>query len=224
MRVIEDAAQSFGSRWHGKSIGSFGDFISFSFHANKNITTGEGGALVLPADIDPALCERLRLQGFQRFADGGMDVDVLGGKFNLTDIAAAIGLGQLQHLDEFTERRRHLARLYFAKLDAALGLGLPLADFANSNWHMFQVLLPQGVHRGNFIAAMKARGIGIGVHYPALHLFTLYRKLGFKDGDFPHAERVGRETITLPLFPAMADADVGRVCMAIAEVINQNQK
>ena len=219
LRVIEDAAQSFGASWHGKPIGAFGDFVSFSFHANKNLTTGEGGALVLPADIAPALCERHRLQGFQRFSDGGIDVDVLGGKFNLTDIAAAIGLGQLPHLAEFTERRRHLARLYFAMLDPALSLGLPLADFDNSNWHMFQVLLPERVDRGSFIAAMKGHGIGIGVHYPALHLFTLYRKLGFKEGDFPHAEDVGRRTVTLPLFPGMADEDVNRVCSTMSEIL-----
>ena len=221
LRVIEDAAQSFGASWNGKPIGSsFGnsrDFVSFSFHANKNLTTGEGGALVLPADIDLALCERLRLQGVKRFADGGMDVDVLGGKFNLTDIAATIGLGQLKHLKEFTERRRQLAKRYFAQLDASLGLDLPPADFTNSNWHMFQPLLPRGTDRGRFIAAMKDKGIGTGVHYPALHLFSLYRPFGFKLGDFPHAEDAGARTVTLPLFPAMQDADVDRVCTAIAK-------
>lgn len=224
LRVVEDAAQSFGASWQGKPIGSFGDFVSFSFHANKNLTTSEGGALVLPADVDIRLCDRLRLQGVQRFADGGMDVDVLGGKFNLTDIAAAIGLGQLKHLADFTERRRQLARLYFEKLDPALNLGMPMADFRNCNWHMFQVMLPATVNRGDFIAAMKDRGIGVGVHYPALHLFSLYRRLGFKEGDFPHAERAGRETITLPLFPSMQDADVDRVCGTIAEVIKSNNK
>lgn len=225
VRVIEDAAQSFGASWNGKPIGtSFGkgkDFVSFSFHANKNLTTSEGGALVLPDDIDPALCERMRLQGVKRFADGTMDVDVLGGKFNMTDIAAAIGLGQLKHLDEFTARRRALARRYFDRLNAISGLTLtlPPADFDNSNWHMFQPLLPQGVDRSAFIAAMKERGIGVGVHYPALHLFSLYRKMGFKPGDFPHAERIGASTVTLPLFPAMQDADVDRVCEAISETL-----
>lgn len=216
VRVIEDAAQSFGAAWHGKPIGTTGDFVSFSFHANKNMTTGEGGALVLPADVDPALCERLRLQGVQRFANGGMDVDVLGGKFNMTDIAAAIGLGQLPRLAEFTERRRHLARLYFERIDPGLGLELPPADFSNPNWHMFQPLLPRGTDRGAFIADMKERGIGIGVHYPALHLFSLYRQFGFKEGEFPVAEDIGRRTVTLPLFPAMADTDVDRVCDALA--------
>jgi len=106
LRVIEDAAQSFGASWKGRRIGSSfaeqRDFVSFSFHANKNMTTSEGGALVLPADVDTGLCERLRLQGVRRFPDGGMDVDVLGGKFNLTDIAATIGLGQMKHLEAFT--------------------------------------------------------------------------------------------------------------------------
>ena len=226
LRVIEDAAQSFGASWSGRRIGtSFGgmrDFVSFSFHANKNLTTGEGGALVLPADIDTGLCERLRLQGVRRFPDGGMDVDVLGGKFNMTDIAATIGLGQMKQLETFTARRRELARRYFAAIDPALGLGLPVADFSNSNWHMFQVLLPAAANRGKFIAAMKEEGIGIGVHYPALHLFSLYRAMGFNDGDFPHAEDIGRRIVTLPLFPAMQDSDVDRVCGALAEVLAAN--
>jgi dTDP-4-amino-4,6-dideoxygalactose transaminase len=151
-----------------------------------------------------------------------MDVDVLGGKFNLTDIAAAIGLGQLPRLEEFTARRRALARLYFERLDAfaaRIGLDLPPRDFANANWHMFQPLLPPGTDRGAFIAAMKEKGIGVGVHYPALHLFSLYRQRGFKAGDFPHAENVGARTATLPLFPAMADADVDRVCDALRDIL-----
>jgi hypothetical protein len=222
LRVIEDAAQSLGASWRGKPIGATGDFVSFSFHANKNLTTSEGGALVLPADIDSGLCERLRLQGVQRFPDGGMDVDVLGGKFNMTDIAATIGLGQMKQLAGFTARRRELARRYFAAIDPALGLGMPLADFENSNWHMFQVLLPAGADRGRVIAAMKDRGIGVGVHYPPLHLFSLYRKLGFKEGDFPIAERIGATTLTLPLFPSMQDSDVGRVCAALADSLASN--
>ena len=224
LRVVEDAAQSFGASWNGRPIGSFGDFVSFSFHANNNLTTSEGGALVLPADIDPKLCERLRLQGVQRFADGGMEVDVLGGKWNLTDIAAAIGLGQLPYLAEFTERRRHLARRYFDLIDRGLDLELPPADFESCNWHMFQPLLPEGVERGAFIAAMKEQAIGVGVHYPALHLFGLYRKLGWQEGDFPHAERIGRRTVTLPLFPAMADADVDRVCQALPIALTKSRR
>jgi dTDP-4-amino-4,6-dideoxygalactose transaminase len=86
---------------------------------------------------------------------------------------------------------------------------------------MFQVLLPENIQRGAFIARMHERGFGVGVHYPAMHLFTLFRRQGYKDGDFPHAERVGRGLVTLPLFPAMQDEDVARVCAAVAAVIHQ---
>lgn len=226
LRVIEDAAQSFGANWKGRTIGSFGDFVSFSFHANKNLTTGEGGALVLPdAGLAP-LAEQLRLQGVVRHPDGEMGVDVLGGKSNLTDIAAAIGLGQLKHLDEFTAKRRELARAYFDCIDPALGVSLPVPDFEQSNWHMFQVLLPLdrlNITRGEFIARMKARDIGVGVHYPAMHLFKLYRDLGYKEGDFPQAEKVGRSIVTLPLFPAMGRADVERVGHALSEILSETR-
>ncbi|GBL46200.1 UDP-4-amino-4-deoxy-L-arabinose--oxoglutarate aminotransferase [Sulfuriferula multivorans] len=224
LRIIEDAAQSFGATWKGRAIGSFGDLVAFSFHANKNITTGEGGCLVLPDASLTGLCEKLRLQGVVRQPDGSMEVDVAGGKFNLTDIAAAIGLGQLRHLDAFTARRRELARHYFDHFDRNFGCELPPANFTDSNWHMFQIVLPlerMSIARGEFIARMKARDIGIGVHYPPIHLFQLYRELGFSAGQFPHAERVGAGIATLPLFPAMTEADVERVCAACAEVLNE---
>jgi dTDP-4-amino-4,6-dideoxygalactose transaminase len=219
LRVVEDAAQSFGASWNGQALGGFGDFVAFSFHANKNVTTGEGGALALP---DPALagaCEKLRLQGVTRSGEDGMEVDVLGGKWNLTDIAARIGLGQLARLEEFTARRRALARLYFERWDRALGCELPVADFENSNWHMFQVVLPPAASRARFIARLRELGVAAGVHYPAMHLFALYRALGWREGQFPHAERIGRSIVTLPLFPAMADGDVERVCAAARQAL-----
>lgn len=219
LRIVEDAAQAFGASWRRQPIGSFGDFVSFSFHANKNITTTEGGALVLPADVDVTLCERYRLQGVSRSGVDGMDVDVMGGKFNMTDVAARIGLGQLQHLDAFTQRRRDLAQHYFDRFDVELGCELPVMDFENSNWHMFQIVLPRDVMRADFMTAMKERGIGTGVHYPVIHLFTLYRKRGFREGMFPQAERIGAGILTLPLFPAMTQGDVERVCEAVSDSI-----
>jgi dTDP-4-amino-4,6-dideoxygalactose transaminase len=212
LRVIEDAAQSFGASWRGRRLGTFGDLVAFSFHANKNMTTAEGGALVLPdAGLVP-LCEKLRLQGVERSGEDGMEVDVLGGKWNLTDVAARIGLGQLEQLEQFIERRRALARRYFQRWDVNLGCELPPQDFEQSNWHMFQVVLPERHDRARFIARMRELGVGVGVHYPAMHLFKLYRRLGWREGQFPHAERLGRGIATLPLFPAMSDADVDRVC------------
>jgi dTDP-4-amino-4,6-dideoxygalactose transaminase len=219
LRVVEDAAQSFGANWRGRTLGSFGDFVSFSFHANKNITTSEGGALVLPDESLVARCEQLRLQGVIRSGEDGMDVELAGGKFNLTDVAARIGLGQLPQLERFTQRRRELARRYFQRWDRALGCELPPEDFAQSNWHMFQVVLPERFERASFIARMREQGIGVGVHYPAMHLFKLYRNLGWRAGQFPHAERIGRGIASLPLFPAMAEGDVERVCEAATKVL-----
>ena len=221
LRVIEDAAQSMGANWAGRMIGASGDLISISFHANKNVTTAEGGCLVLNDEAEAQRCELWRLQGVERRGEGwdGMDVTLAGGKHNLTDIAACIGLGQLPHLGEFTARRRELARRYFARFDRALGCELPLEDYTQCNWHMFQVLLPKNVERGAFIAAMHAAGIGVGVHYPAIHLFSLFRKLGYGPGDFPHAERIGRSTVSLPMFPAMRDGDVDRVIAALGPAL-----
>jgi dTDP-4-amino-4,6-dideoxygalactose transaminase len=219
LRVVEDACQAFGSSWKGVPVGARGDLVAFSFHANKNITSAEGGAIALPGEGDVAPTEKLRLMGVTRFGDDGMDVDVVGGKFNLTDVAARIGLGQLRRLGEFTEKRRALARHYFECFDRSLGCELPPADFENSNWHMFQAVLPGRIARGAFIAKMRELGIGIGVHYPAIHLFSLYRSLGWREGQYPLAERIGKGIATLPLFPAMTNADVERVCEAAKRVL-----
>lgn len=232
LRVVEDAAQSFGSNWRGRRIGSGGDFVSFSFHPNKNVTTIEGGALVLNDEREAKLAEQYRLQGVVRSGMDGMEVEVVGGKFNLTDVAARVGLGQLPRLEAFNARRRELARAYFAAFDAARaeaawGLGLPPRDFAQTNWHMFQVVLPEErltIARAGVMTKLHEAGIGTGVHYPAIHRFKVYRALGWKDGDLPVAERVCRNILTLPLFPTMAEADVTRVVDALMAVLAANQK
>ena len=227
LRVVEDAAQAMGSRFNGQPIGAQGDLVSVSFHANKNITTIEGGCLVVNDEREALLAEQYRLQGVVRSGFDGMEVEVAGGKFNLTDVAARVGLGQLPHLEQFNARRRELARRYFAELRtrgaASIGLGLPVEDYVNSNWHMFQVVLPEErlhVSRAQVMEQLLAAGIGSGVHYPAMHLFALYRRLGFRPGDFPVAEYTGRNILTLPLFPAMQDADVARVAEALMRILS----
>jgi dTDP-4-amino-4,6-dideoxygalactose transaminase len=226
LRVVEDAAQSLGSNWRGRRIGTFGDFVSISFHPNKNITTIEGGCLVMNDEREAKLAEQYRLQGVVRTGRDGMEVEVVGGKFNLTDVAARVGLGQLPQLDAFNARRRELARAYFERLDTpalrACGLELPPADFAQSNWHMFQVVLPlerMTITRAETMERLHAAGIGTGVHYPAIHLFAVYRRLGWNEGDFPIAERVGRSILSLPLFPTMTRDDVARVAGALTALL-----
>lgn len=231
LRVIEDAAQAIDSRWRGQRIGAFGDLVSFSFQANKNITTIEGGCLVMNTPEEAVRAERLRLQGVIRTGMDGMDVEEPGGKFNLTDVNAAVGLAQLERLDAITARRAELADTYFrCAADSglqAMGIELPPAldtQAATTNWHMFQVVLPTERMQGGpaqarqkLMEAMRERGIGTGVHYPPVHLFTYYRSLGWREGMLPHAERIGRGIVTLPLFPAMQASDVERVCAILSE-------
>jgi dTDP-4-amino-4,6-dideoxygalactose transaminase len=227
LRVIEDAAQAIGSRWNGQGIGSFGDLVSFSFQANKNVTCAEGGCLVLNTPAEAERAERLRLQGVVRSGLDGMEVAEPGGKFNLTDINAAIGLGQLAQLPQITARRAALAQAYGEAAAAtglqAMGIELPpplQTQGAITNWHMFQVVLPADRLKGGRAGVMQALrdvGIGTGVHYPAMHLFSLYRGLGWREGMLPHAERIGSGILTLPLFPAMQDGDPARVCAALAQ-------
>jgi dTDP-4-amino-4,6-dideoxygalactose transaminase len=223
LRVIEDAAQAIGSTWKGKPIGSFGDFVSFSFQANKNITTSEGGCLVLNNEAEATLAEKFRLQGVTRSGWDGIDVDVLGGKYNMTDIAAAIGLGQFSKLNDITAQRRKLAKHYFKTLgkdfEMQTGTRLPPEDSTNTNWHLFQIVLPERITRPEFMEKMKAHNIGIGFHYAPIHLFKLYRARGFKEGMFPVAERVGKQIVSLPMFYAMNEADVERTCTAMVEVL-----
>ena len=226
LRVVEDAAQSYGATWQGQRIGALGDFVSFSFHPNKNVTTIEGGALVMTTEAEARLAEQYRLQGVVRAGMDGMEVELVGGKFNLTDVAARVGLGQLPRIAEFNGQRRELARVYFELFGRpaarALGLQLPVADFAQTNWHMFQVVLPVGpraLKRAEVMAQMHAAGIGTGVHYPAIHLFAVYRRLGWKDGDFPVAEATCRSILTLPLFPTMTCAEAARVVDTLTAIL-----
>ena len=235
LRVIEDAAQAFGSQWHGKKIGSFGDLVSFSFQANKNLTTVEGGCLVLNTDTEAKLAEKLRLQGITRLGIDGMDVDVLGGKDNLTDVNAAIGLQQLKQLPTYQARRAVLAHQYFDAIRAELKsaglesikLELPVENFTDSNWHMFQVLLPLeqlNCDRAQVMTELKDLGIGTGVHYPTITGFTLYKNQGYKTSDAPIAERIGRSILTLPLFPGMADEDIGRIAGGLVGILKKHYK
>ena len=235
LRVIEDAAQAFGSQWKANKIGSFGDLVSFSFQANKNLTTVEGGCLVLNNIDEAKLAEKFRLQGLTRHGMESMDVDVLGGKDNLTDVNAVIGLQQLKQLPSYQTRRSALARQYFDairnELKSAglehLKLELPVENFTESNWHMFQVVLPLdqlNCDRAQVMTELKDLGIGTGVHYPAITGFTLYKEQGYKTSDTPIAERIGRSILTLPLFPGMADEDIGRIAGGLVRTLKNHCK
>lgn len=230
VRVIEDAALAIGSFAGGRPVGATGDLVAFSFHPNKNLTTIEGGALVVNDAEEAARAERLRFHGIRRLPDGTRDIDVAGGKYNLSDVAARLGLAQLPHLASWCAARERLAGLYFEAFagDELFGPDqLPLRDNPGHSWNMFTVLLPLGrmaLGRKAFMDAMHAEGIGVGLSYEAVHLTTLFRGRGWREGQFPVAERIGRETVTLPLFPEMTESDVARVAEATRRIVRGKAK
>jgi hypothetical protein len=190
------------------------------------MTTIEGGALVVRDQAEAKLAEKLRFHGIVRLADGTRDVDSAAGKFNMSDVSARIGLSQLAQLERCNARRRELAAHYFCCLrdgPCLLPATVPPEEGHVHSWNMFCILLPlerMSITRQQFMDAMHRRGIGTGISYEALHLTTLGRRLGYREGLFPNAERIARETLTLPLFPQMNESDVERVCGAVAEILD----
>ena len=224
LRVIEDAALVMGSQWRNRNVGAQGDLVTFSFHPNKNITTIEGGALVVNDPAEAKRVDALRFHGIEYLPDKTRDVAFPGGKFNMPDVNARIGVAQLVRLPEFLATRRVLAERYFERFDTDPACVLPprpRADDAQS-WNMFSVLLPlskMSITRKAFREALDARGIGTGVSYEALHLSTLGRRYGYKEGDLPATERIAACSGSVTVSAAMSVGDVDRVCDAVRSVI-----
>lgn len=222
LRVIEDAALVQGSAWRGRPIGSFGDIATFSFHPNKNMTTIEGGAIVVADEATARRIEVLRFHGIERLPDDTRDVAVASGKYNMSDVSAAIGLAQLAQLPGFLAQRRALAEHYFEVFPNIDDAVLPPRGVTEQSWNMFYVLLPYerlGTTRQAFRAALRERGIATGLSYEPSHLTSLGLSLGYRRGQFPNAERIGDETVTLPLHCGMGIPEVERVCAAIREIL-----
>lgn len=225
LRVIEDAAHAIGTEYRGKRIGSFGDTQVFSFHPNKNMTTGEGGCVTTH---DAELAKKvglLRFHGIDREAwnrygkSGTQDYEIVlpGFKYNMMDIQAALGLHQLNDLESFIARRIELAERYQEILMDWPELTLPgTPDFSHRHaWHLYTPLINEAealMNRDEFMLKMKEKNIGTGLHYRAVHLYPYYREqFGFSEGDFPNAEAAGNRIVSLPLFPTMTDAQQDRV-------------
>ncbi len=229
LRVIEDAALVIGSRWNGRPIGALGDLVTFSFHPNKNLTTIEGGAIVCSDAAEARRIDVLRFHGIERLPDGTRDVAFPGGKFNLPDVNARIGVAQLALLPQFLAHRRQLVERYFERFATEPACMLPPRPERDDgqSWNMFCILLPLAdmqLSRKAFRDALAARGIATGVSYEALHLSTLGRRYGYRPGDLPNTERIAQATVTLPLHAGMTLADVDRVCAACAEVLAEQRK
>ncbi len=235
LRVIEDAAHAIGTEYKGKRIGAFGDTQVFSFHPNKNMTTGEGGCVVTRDDELAEKVALLRFHGMDREAwnrfgkSGSQHYEIItpGLKYNMMDIQAALGLHQLPALDGFIKRRTELALRYqkiFADWPQWTRPGTPA--FAHRHaWHLYTPLInpaAAGMDRDAFMQGMKERNIGTGLHYRAVHLYPYYREhYGFKPGDFPNAESIGDRIVSLPLFPGLSDADQDRAIAAMADLFGR---
>ncbi len=229
--IVEDAAHALGTRFNGRHIGSEGTAI-YSFHAIKNLTTGEGGMLVTS---DKDLADQIRLGKFHGIGMDAFDrqnrgrspqAEVLqpGFKYNLTDICAAIGVSQLKRIDEINARRRELAMLYREKLSAIPEIR-PQADpigydFTHA-WHLFVVRVDSPkLGRNDFMARLKELNIGTGLHFRCAHLQKYYREqMGFRPGMLPATEYNSDHICSLPLFPSMVPEDVDDVVEAIKAVL-----
>ena len=235
LRVIEDAAHAIGTEYKGRRIGSFGDIQVFSFHPNKNMTTGEGGCVVtrdeqLATDVALLRFHGMDREAWNRFGKSGSqhyEIIAPGYKYNMMDMQAALGLHQLKALDGFNKRRAELARRYHAILKDWPQLTLmqsPSYDHLHA-WHLYTPLVnPEtaGCDRDGFMAALKERNIGTGLHYRAVHLYPYYREhYGFKPGDFPNAEKISDRIVSLPLFPLMSNSDQDRVIAAMKDVFKK---
>ena len=229
--LIEDAAHALGATYRGRPVGSLGHAAAFSFYATKNITTGEGGMLTTD---DAALAERaaiLSLHGisrdaWMRYTDAGYkhwDIVAAGFKYNMPDLLAALGLSQLERLEELRRERARLTQLYDGLL-AGLDALVPLRrrPYVDAAYHLYVVRLAAGapLTRDEFTTALQARGIGVGVHFRAVHLHPFYReKYGFRPGVCPVSEAAGDAVVSLPLFVGLTVRQVERVAAACREIL-----
>ena len=230
--VLEDCAHAIETTYHGQKAGTFGDLGCFSFYATKNIATGEGG-MVLSKHKE--LIERIKIMGLHgmsadawaRFSDAGYkhyQVVDHGFKYNMMDMQAAIGLHQLPRVDKYYQRRSAIWAKYMqAFANTPLGLPSPVEADTVHGYHLFSIRVNKdscGISRDDFLSAMTAHKIGVGVHYLAIPEHPYYQnKYGWQPEQYPHATAFGRETVSLPISPRLSDDDVNDVIDAVKSIL-----
>ena len=236
--VLEDAAHAVGAEYKGRKIGSFPTTSVFSFHPNKNMTTGEGGMIVTDDEETFEKASLFKFHGmdreaWKRFAKSGSpryDVALPGFKYNMMDIQAALGLHQLPRLEGFLAERARLASRYEQGLSDTPGLILPqrVAYPVRHAWHLYTPLVDVDrltITRDRFMEELKKRNIGTGLHYSAAHEFSYYReRFGWRPEDFPEAHFVSERIVSLPLFPGLSDEDQDDAVAAVREVLAEFAK
>jgi len=221
LAIVEDACEALGAvHADGTPVGGRGHPAAFGFYANKQLTTGEGGMLTMGSAEHKQRVDSERNQG--RAPDmGWLDHDRLGFNYRLTDLACALGLVQLQRLDDMLAARARAASWYRAALDFE-GLELPCEDSGGDvrGWFVFVVQLPRGVDRDDTIRALLERGVQSKPYLPAIHLMSYYREtFGHREGEFPVCEDVAARSIALPFFPELTEGQVAEVASALESVL-----
>jgi perosamine synthetase len=217
--ILEDACEALGAvDSQGRNVGTRGNLATFAFYPNKQMTTGEGGMVIPPG---PEVAARLRAERNQgRSADmGWLDHGGIGFNYRLGDLAAALGVAQVERLDTLLERRGAVAALYAERLADLAAVETPIAgrDGERRSWFVYPVRLAAGIDRDATIARLAERGIASKAYLPCIHLFPHLRELGYREGQFPVAEDVAARSLALPFFPSMTEAQIARVCEALAE-------
>jgi perosamine synthetase len=219
--ILEDACEALGAiDAEGRRVGARGNLATFAFYANKQLTTGEGGVIVPRDGTEAARLRSERNQG--RALDmGWLDHDRLGFNYRLSDVAAALGVAQLERLDSMLADRARVAGLYEQGLAGVEGLRAPIAGRGSEqrSWFVYAVQLPAEVDRDATIARLAERGVAAKAYLPCIHLFGHLRPLGYREGQFPVAEAASAHSLALPFFPAMSESQVARVCEALADSI-----
>jgi len=221
--ILEDACEALGAvDSEGRGVGTRGNFATFAFYANKQMTTGEGG-MIVPRDPDEAA--RLRSERNQgRAVDmGWLDHDRLGFNYRLSDLAAALGVAQVEKLDSLLQRRAGVARMYEERLAGVEGVRTPVASRGAElrSWFVYTVRLPENTDRDGVIRRLGERGVASKAYLPCIHLFPHLRGLGYREGQFPVAEAAAADSLALPFFPAMGEEQVERVCQELAAALAQ---
>jgi perosamine synthetase len=219
--IVEDACEALGAiDSEGRRVGTRGNLATFAFYANKQMTTGEGG-MVVPPDAEAAAALRSeRNQG--RAADmGWLDHDRLGFNYRLSDVAAALGVAQVEKLDSLLERRDAVASLYEEGLTGLEGVRTPIAarGAERRSWFVYAVTLDAAIDRDATIRALAERGVASKAYLPCIHLYPHLRELGWSEGQFPAAEAASAHSLALPFFTAMSEGQVARVCQELATAI-----
>lgn len=227
LAIVEDAAHCIEGEREGARPGESGDTACFSFYATKNLTCGEGGAVVTDRDDLAEQLRLLRVHGMNKIAADRhqegyrhWDMVTMGWKYNMDNLQAAMLLPQLDRLEANWQRRAALARRYRERLAGCPGLVLPaVREGVRHAQHLFVAWVQDG-RRDEVIAALQAEGIGVMVNYRAIHLLTYFReRFGFRPGDFPIAERLGEQALSLPLYPRLSLGEVDQVADALLQAL-----